>query len=120
MSMSLIPSTTSLPWPGALIPRSIIIEKSWDKTEIRYSAEAYIYCSAKPSVFYHVVLNVDVSTFCSFNSSVKRLMCVVVVVASCFLSSGKNNETLHGVDMVFCMSLFMSVAMHWNFPIQYP
>ena len=56
------------------------------KTDIRYSAEAHIYWSAQISVFSHIILNVDVSTFCSFKSSIKRLLCAVVVAASCLLS----------------------------------
>ena len=69
---------------------------------IRYSAEARIYCSAQPSLFPHIVLNVDVSTFCYFNSSIKRLMCAVVVAASCFLSSDKKEwrTAWHGHDFV--------------------
>ena len=61
--MELIPSTTSLPCPGALIPLSIINEYHWDKTDISYSAEAHLYCSAQTSVFSHIVLNSDVNTF---------------------------------------------------------
>ena len=55
LSMGLIPPTTSLPWQGALIPQSNIIEWHWYKT--------HLYCSAQPSKFPHIVLNVDVSNF---------------------------------------------------------
>ena len=67
---------------------------------MRYSAEAHIYGYAQPSVFSHIVLNVDVSNFGSFNSSIKRLLCAVVVAESCLLSSKKESETLHDVDMI--------------------
>ena len=87
--MALRPLATSFPWPDALIPRSILIEKHWNKNYIRYSAEAHLYCSTKPSVFYHIVLNVDIGTFCSFNISIKCLICAVVVTASFLLSSEK-------------------------------
>ena len=63
LSMILRPSTTSLPCTGALIPWPIVIEWLWDKTGIRYSAEAHLYCSAQPSSFYHIVLNADVNIF---------------------------------------------------------
>ena len=86
--MALRTSTTSLPCPGALIPRSIIIELNWYKTDIRYSAEAHQYCSAQPSVFFHILPNFDVSTL-FLNSTIKRLMCAVVVAASCLLSPDK-------------------------------
>ena len=85
--MELRPSTTSFPCPGVLIPQSNIIEWHWDKTDIRYSAEAHIYCSAQPSVFSHIVLNVD---FFFQNSSIKQFLCAVVVAESCLLSSEKN------------------------------
>ena len=57
--MALIPSTTSLPFPGVLITQSIIIELLWDKNDMRYSDGTHIYCSAQPSVFSHIVLNVE-------------------------------------------------------------
>ena len=77
-----------------------------------YNAEAHICCSAQPSVFYHIVLNAEVNTFPSFNSSIKRLLCAVVVEAFCLLSSDKNNETLHEVDNILWISLFLSVLVH--------
>ena len=43
--------------------QSIIIELRWDKIYMRYSAEAYIYCSVQPSVFSYILLNVEVSFF---------------------------------------------------------
>ena len=87
--MALIPSTTYMPCPGSLIPQESLIKWHLYKTDIRYSAEAHLYLSAQPSVFSHIVLNFDVSDFCSFNSSIKRLICAVVVAAYCFLSSDK-------------------------------
>ena len=76
-----------MPCPGALMPQSIIMEKVWDITDIRYSAEAHIYCSAQPSVFSHILLNDVVITFFSLRNEIKRLLCAVVVAASCLLSS---------------------------------
>ena len=61
--MELRTSTTSLTCPGLLIPRSNIFDRSWDKTYMRYSAEAHLYCSAQPEVFSHIVPNVDISFF---------------------------------------------------------
>ena len=87
--MALRPLTTTLPLPGAITPRSIIIDKNWYKIDISYSAEAHLYCSAQPSVFSHIVLNVDVSTFCYFSSSIKSFLCAVLVAASCLLSFEK-------------------------------
>ena len=84
---------------------------------MRYSADAHLYCSAQPSEFSHIVLNVDVRFF--LNSSIKSLLCAVVVEAYCLMSSDKNNEMLHGADMVLWMSLFLSMAMHLNVPMQY-
>ena len=34
-----------------------------DKTDMRYSAETHTYCSEQPSVFSHIVLNVDILFF---------------------------------------------------------
>ena len=88
------------------------MEDNWDKTDIRYSAEAHTYCSAQPSVFSHIELNVYVSTFGYSNSSIKCFLCAAVVAVSYLLSYDKKNVTLHGVDMVLWMSLFLSVVMH--------
>ena len=68
--------------------QSIITEKLGDITDIRYSAEANIYCSEHPSVFPHILLKDVVNVF-SLSSEIKRLLCAVVVVASCLLSSDK-------------------------------
>ena len=87
-TLVLMPATTSLPCPGALILRSIIIEWFWDKTDMRYSDEAHLYCSAQPSVFSHIVINFDIS-FWFFNNSIKQFLCEVVVSAYCLPSSEK-------------------------------
>ena len=62
-SMSLRPSTTYFPCPGALIPRSIIPEYYCDITDISCSAKAYLYCSAQSSLFFHILLNYDINNF---------------------------------------------------------
>ena len=79
---------------------------------MRYIAEAHLYCSAQPSIFSHISLNDDVNTFLSFKSSIKRLLDVLVVVESCFLSSYKKSETLHDVDIILWISLFLTWLMH--------
>ena len=76
---------------------------------MRYGTEAHIYCSAQPSVFFYIVLNVDVSNFYFLNGPIKYLLCAVVVTASCLISSEKN-ETLHGAVMILWTSLFLSVV----------
>ena len=105
-------STTSSPCPGALKPQSIITQEHCDITDISYSIEAHQYCSSQSSVFYHILLNDDVNNFLSFNISIKRFMRELGVEESCLLSSGKKSGTLHDVDMILWMSLFMSVVMH--------
>ena len=60
-----------------------------DITDIRYSAEAHLYCSAQPSVFYHIVLNNVINTCLFLRNDINRLLCAVVVSAFCFLSSDK-------------------------------
>ena len=117
--MELRPSTNYFPWTGAIIPLSIIIEKHGDKTDIRYSAEAHLYCSAQPSIFTHIVLSVDVSTFFPFNSSIKHLLCAVVVAAYCLLSSDKKGWNTAWRGHCFLMSLFLSLVMRWNVSMQY-
>ena len=82
-------STTSLPCPGIHIIRSIITDQHWDITDIRYSAEENLYCSEQPSVFSYIVLKDFINIFYSLSSEIKRLLCAVVVAASCLLSSDK-------------------------------
>ena len=48
-----------------------------------------MYCSSQPTVFLHIILNDVVNTFLSLANEIKRLMCVVLVAASCLLSSDK-------------------------------
>ena len=48
---------------------------------MRYSAEAHLYCSARPSVFSNILLDDDFKHF-YFENSIKRFMCGVVVEAS--------------------------------------
>ena len=74
---------------------------NWYITDIRYSAKAQLYLSSQPSVFYHILLNDDVIFF-PFNSSIKRLMCAVVVAEYCFLPSNKKewNTAWRGHDFV--------------------
>ena len=59
-----------------------------------------MYCSAQPSVFYHIVLNDVVNTCLFLSNDINRLLCEVVVAAYCLLSSDKNSETLHEVDVM--------------------
>ena len=64
--MALIPLTTYLTFPGALIPWPIIIDKHWDITDIMYSSEANLYCYAQLSVFSQIVINYDANIFYFF------------------------------------------------------
>ena len=52
-------------WALAIGMKSCLIHLSSypTKTSMSYSAKSPLYCSSRPSVFYHIVLNVDVSTF---------------------------------------------------------
>ena len=59
-----------------------------------------MYCSAQPSVFSHIVLKDALNNFFSLSNEIKRLLCTVVVAASCLLSSDKRSEILRGVDMI--------------------
>ena len=59
-----------------------------------------MYCSAQPSVFSQIVLNGVVNTFLYLRNEINRLMCAVVVAASCLLLSDKKNEALHDVDVI--------------------
>ena len=59
-----------------------------------------MYCSAQLSVFSHIILNAFVNTFLSLRNESKRLLCAVVVAASCLLLSDKKSETLHDVDVM--------------------
>ena len=55
-------------------------------TDMRYSAEAHLCCSSQTSVFYHIILNDTINTFLSLISSIKRLLCAVVVSAYFLIS----------------------------------
>ena len=60
-----------------------------------------MYCSAQPSVFSHIVLNDVVNAFFYLSNEIKYLLCVVLVVASCLISSDKKKrEILHEVDVM--------------------
>ena len=62
--MALIQLIIFLPYLGSLIPISIITDEHWNITDIRYSIEAHIYCSAKLLVFFHIVINDAVNILC--------------------------------------------------------
>ena len=59
-----------------------------------------MYCLEQPLVFYHIVLNDVVNIFLSLNNEIKRFLCALVVAASSLLSSNKNSEILHDVDVI--------------------
>ena len=59
--MTLRPLNTSFSCPGTLIPQSIITDSNWYINDKSYSAEAHLYLSAQPSVFYHIVINAEVN-----------------------------------------------------------
>ena len=56
--------------------------KNKNETDIRYSAESRMYCSAQPSVFSHILINDIVNTFFSLRNEGKLLLCAVLVAAS--------------------------------------
>ena len=55
-------------------------------------------------VFHHNVLNDVVNNFLFLSNDINRLLCAVVVAASCLLSSDKKSEILHAEDMVMKMN----------------
>ena len=71
-----------------------------DIADIRYSAEAHMYCLSHPSVFSHIVLNDVVNMFLFLSNEINALLCAVVVAASCFLLSDKKSEILHDADVI--------------------
>ena len=70
-----------------------------------------MYCSAQPSVFSHIVLNDVVNPFLFLINDINRLLCDVVVVASCLLSSDKKIETLHDADMILQMNFYQPLVL---------
>ena len=58
--------------------------------------------------FPYILINDDANNFLSFNSLIKRLLFAVVVAESCLMKSEKNNETLHDVEMILWMCLFLN------------
>ena len=82
--------TTSFPWPGALIPRSIIILIDWDKIDNRCSAVTHLYCSLQPSVISQMIIDCALRNFIYLRNWMIFLLCAAVVVASCLLLSEKN------------------------------
>ena len=51
-------------------------------------------------MFSHVVLNDVGNTYLFLRNEINRLLCAVVVAASCLLSSDKNSEILHAADVI--------------------
>ena len=62
-SVALITYTTSLPWPGALIPRPINVLKAYDNTDNKYNYVSHMQFYSHPSVLYHKVLR-PLKKFC--------------------------------------------------------
>ena len=52
---------------------------------------AHYWCSAQPSLFYHILINFEEIMFHCFNNSMISLMCMTVVAESCLLLSEKND-----------------------------
>ena len=88
--MALRKYTTYLPCPGALIPRSIIIENSCDNIDVSYNAVAHLWHPEQPSVFSHIVINLADRMFHFFKNSIVHFLCAVVVEESCLVSLEKN------------------------------
>eukprot|EP00966_Prymnesium_polylepis_P327664 7383519-Prymnesium_polylepis.2 len=88
LSVAFKASTTSLPWPGAPMARSMEMPNRHAKTESRYSAVPHLYCFPHPSVSSHSVMPAHSSPM-SFSCSNSTVMCACVVAASCRDSSEK-------------------------------
>ena len=84
------PSKTPFPFPGSLIPWSIIIVWHWDITDIRYSAEVHIYISLHNHQYFPIFYLMLTSVI-FFNIWIKRFLCAVVVSESCLLLSDKRD-----------------------------
>ena len=69
LSVSLRPSTTSLPCPGALAPRSIIILQACDNIDNKYITVAHPQCSEQSYLFFHIVLKLETIMGRLFNHS---------------------------------------------------
>ena len=85
--------------------------------DLRYIADAYIYCSEQPSVFTHIVLNDDVNIYFSFNSSIKFVLFEVVVVESFLISADKkdwHNEWCGNYFMDAFISVLGNVIKYYN------
>ena len=73
--MALRPSTKYLPFPGELIPQSIITENAYDNIRIIYDLVEHMWCLAKQYLFTHIVLKIlDIMLPC-FKNSMMRLVC---------------------------------------------
>ena len=51
-------------------------------------------------MFSHILLNDVVNNCLLLRNDINRLLCAVVVAASCLISSDKNNEILNAVDVM--------------------
>ena len=47
-----------------------------------------------------IVLNDVVNNFFSLSNEINRLLCALLVAASCFILSDKKSEILHDVDVI--------------------
>ena len=68
----------------------------------------HIYIDLHNHPYFTILYLMMESIFVSFNSPIKSFLCAVVVEESCLLSSDKNIETLHDVDMILWMSLLLT------------
>ena len=88
-----------------------------------------MYCSAKPSLFYHIVLNDVVNIFFSLSNKIKRLLYAVVLSESCLLSSDKKYWNIawswrdgfaeqyicaSAMYLMSVMSQFYSIIIDWG------
>ena len=51
--------------------------KNKNETDIRYSAEARLYCLAQPSLFYHILINDVINNVFYLSNEIKRFLCAV-------------------------------------------
>ena len=52
------------------------------------------------AVFHYILINDVVDTYFSLSNEIKRFLCALVVAESCLISSDKNIEILHDVDVM--------------------
>ena len=86
LKVSFNPLNTSLTCPGSPAPWSMIALYACANIDNKYNLISYLYWSAQPYVFSHIVSRYTKQVFMFCNISIICLMCVDVVAESCLLS----------------------------------